>query len=64
MYIYTLGQSTAYMAAYSDFRLVPKVAVTEWPTWLPYSRCSYLRRWPTEAGQVSLEWRSSVLTMR
>ncbi len=33
----TLGQSTAYMAVYSDFRLVPKVTVMEWPTWLPYS---------------------------
>ncbi len=44
VYIRTLGQSTAYMATYSDFRLVPKVTVTEWPTWLPYSRCSYLCR--------------------
>ncbi len=31
MYIRTLGQSTAYMATYSDFRLVPKVTVMEWP---------------------------------
>ncbi len=29
MYIYTLGQSTAYIAAYSDFRLVPKVGMAD-----------------------------------
>ncbi len=57
-------QTTAYMVAYSDFRLVPKVTVTEWPTWLPYSRCSYLCRKPTEAGKLSLEWRSISLTLR
>ncbi len=64
MYIRTLGQSTAYMAAYSDFRLVRKVTVTEWPTWLSYSRCSYFCRKPTEVGQVSLDWRSIALTLR
>ncbi len=46
------GRVTVYMAAYSE------VTVTEWPTWLPYSHCSYLCRKPAEAGQVSLEWRS------
>ncbi len=33
-------------------------------TWLSYTLCcSYLCRKPTEAGQVSLEWRSTVLTL-
>ncbi len=44
--------------------LVPRATVTEWPTWLPYSRCSYLCRKPTEAGQLSLESRSIALTLR
>ncbi len=67
VYIRTLGQSTAYMAAYSDFRLVLKVTPQYgdgMATRLPYSRCSYLCRKPTEVGQVSLEWRSIVLTLR
>ncbi len=41
-----------------------KVTVTEWPTWLPYSCCSYLCGKSTEMGQVSLEWRSTSLVPR
>ncbi len=51
--------SLAYMAAYSDFRLVPKVTVTEWPTWLPYSRYSYLCRKPKR--QDKYHWSREVL---
>ncbi len=54
-----------YMALCSPIYVsAPKVMVTEWPKSLPYSSSSYRCRKPTEAGQVSLEWRSTALTLR
>ncbi len=59
MYVYV-----AFMSVSMDMYGNGKVTVTERPTWLPYSSCSYLCRKPTEMGQVPLEWRNTALTLR
>ncbi len=64
-----LGVNSLYRL-FCSFKLFPmvgkwlKVMVTEWLTWLPYLYYSYLCRKLTEMGQVSLEWRSTALTLR